>query len=51
VTVGAESAALTWHCQRCRHAWPITEGDQQIIERRAATRDRRRVVRKDRRKR
>jgi hypothetical protein len=43
------SVVLVWCCKACNQEWPITNGEQQAIERRKRARDRRRVTRADRR--
>jgi hypothetical protein len=50
VTVVAETVLLSWCCKHCGHSWPITNAEQRLAERRGATPDRRRIVRKDRRR-
>jgi hypothetical protein len=49
-TIKARSVTLRWCCNLCDQGWPITDEDAQP-ERRAATKDRRRTTRADRRNR
>ena len=48
-TIARGSVRLTWCCRACTNEWPITRGEQQLLERRAGKPDRRPVKRTDRR--
>jgi hypothetical protein len=48
-TISGGAVMLTWCCRACSHEWPITRGEQELIERREGKPDRRRKTRNDRR--
>jgi len=48
-TIQGRSVELTWCCHVCNHAWPVAVDERELTERRGDVRERRRVVRKDRR--
>jgi hypothetical protein len=48
-TITGSVVRMTWCCRACQGEWPITRGEQQLIERRSNISDRRRIPRKDRR--
>jgi hypothetical protein len=49
-TIARGSVRLTWCCRACENEWPITRGEQELVERRDGKSDRRRVTRNDRRR-
>jgi len=48
-TITRGSVRLTWCCRSCGNDWPITRGEQVVIERRGVKPHRRPVTRHERR--
>ena len=48
-TITSGIVKLAWCCRVCNGEWPITRGEQELIERREGKPDRRRITRRDRR--